>query len=1169
MDSSIANNSSESHAYQDVKRNFVYASKAIPCPICNKTDWCSLELDDDQQPFLAVCGRNVEPPDDWIAHGPSKDGRVTFIKAGRVKRKHFPSVPTLKRMEKGDIPRWKPTIRQIESLKIGDLVRTQYAPGHGQLKKILQSTGKGGQRAVVGPWQYESVGNQEVFLSDIVAIHTDDTDGSEETIEYLYPSSTGEPFGKVIRTQWTDRRVVYQNNRRNKLVIPYHWTSEYQEWKKGKGKAEWPLYREAEAKETIINGGVVFAVAGEQAVECYRELGLTAVCTTGGEHRWKEIVDILEPAFLQAKEHMKQPLLVIHPDFDIVGETAFATKMLERCRYRKVPAVVINPLDLWNKMPHKGDIKDWLDTGIDHDTATRILATAIETATEYEERELEGRYQREAWNAPSSHKGELGYWKPIGKKEDPEFEFLPKADFDFQIERILADKKGGGLLLQFKKADDRHQRRIFIKSTDYGSATKFSDALKRALCCGIVCNLTNGELQALIRVRENEYRITRRGKIFRLVERVGQQSDGVWVFPNAQLSATGDYITEEDSRWCWHSDDGEGGNHLPTPRIQQPNPDTLTHLVKAMHQAYGPELIHHCLLTLGYAAATAHYKAIMEHDRCFPLYCVYADASCGKTTMAECAISMFGMLEEGIVSKITTSAMFEKLKLAGSLLYCLDDPQRSKDPESEEALKSIYNGHPRTVRGADADGFNTQKPHSPLMITANAPLGETSQALKTRMIQIFIPKRDDIDRDAFPPLRAMLKDASGALPTLIKFGYDPEAIQALEERLRPLMPHANGRFPQSLALILHYAEKVSLHAGLDVDIQSWVEQNICPEFNDVEQSGSSIRDFLEKLFVLKAEAKIGEWNVRIVNHKNSPEAKGLAIHMASVWPHLDQAYSLPYNRKIIERQFIDKGATKEVQKFHENRDVSITYSRAGQGNKVNLHPRKCLLIPIEIVKKFSDIGVTGVTEVTEEERKSEVPAQQEIGWLPNINNNKVTNNNKKVTRGDCGEEGDVVTFPGDHPLPVPLPKQETDENLSSKGYDQFGYPVTPVTQEIAPPLKSEFEWIPCDTNHKPPIGAHVRIVAGKQKGKTATVARLHAVQVGVKLDSGVSTLEDYSNLEMILDRDDFIAIDGKLYKIVMTGIKYLVVVKGDRGRKQFAYTRKTKELREMKGGHDE
>jgi hypothetical protein len=53
-------------------------------------------------------------------------------------------------------------------------------------------------------------------------------------------------------------------------------------------------------------------------------------------------------------------------------------------------------------------------------------------------------------------------------------------------------------LLQVKRTDDRAQRRIFIKSTDYSTSQKFKDALKRGLGVGVICNLTNFEVEALI-----------------------------------------------------------------------------------------------------------------------------------------------------------------------------------------------------------------------------------------------------------------------------------------------------------------------------------------------------------------------------------------------------------------------------------------------------------------------------------------------------------------------------------------------------------------------------------------------------------------------------------------------------------------------------------------------
>lgn len=158
---------------------------------------------------------------------------------------------------------------------------------------------------------------------------------SEQQIEYLYPDpETGELLGKVVRKQWTDRRVVYgRNGEDTKRIRPWHWSEPYHQnqegqgfWSdRGKGSKPWSLYRQAEVRDVIASGWakVVFYVAGEQAVETARQIGLTAFCNQGGEGSYiQNMVD-----FLRVN---KPELFIIWRDFDEAGRK-LADKLLKAC----------------------------------------------------------------------------------------------------------------------------------------------------------------------------------------------------------------------------------------------------------------------------------------------------------------------------------------------------------------------------------------------------------------------------------------------------------------------------------------------------------------------------------------------------------------------------------------------------------------------------------------------------------------------------------------------------------------------------------------------------------------------------------------------------------------------------------------------------------------------
>ena len=321
--------------------NGVEASSGNQCPCCDSSKWCFI-LDDGN---AAICGKTDSAPNGWVKVGQAKDGRNIFAREGSRRHRHHglpnpEEILPLALNPKTDLPQW-----------------------------ITLST----------------VGTE-----------------SEQQIEYFYPNSeTGEPLGKVVRKQWTDRRRVYgRSGKETKEVRPWHWAKpshpEVQTgWWSDRSRGEkeygykWPLYRQSEVKEAIASGivDVVFYVAGEQAVETARELGLTVVTNQGGEGSYiQEMVD-----FLSAN---KPKLFAIWRDNDDAGFKS-SSKLLKACTKAGIPSVVLEPENIWLDMPDKGDIYDVVTkSGMDRTEIIKRLEVEIHRAISQRQGELDTAEQK-------------------------------------------------------------------------------------------------------------------------------------------------------------------------------------------------------------------------------------------------------------------------------------------------------------------------------------------------------------------------------------------------------------------------------------------------------------------------------------------------------------------------------------------------------------------------------------------------------------------------------------------------------------------------------------------------------------------------------------------------------------------------------------------------------
>lgn len=613
-------------------------------------------------------------------------------------------------------------------------------------------------------------------------------------------------------------------------------------------------------------------------------------------------------------------------------------------------------------------------------------------------------HQQNQWYTPKSHNFEIGKWRRVkgavylheadipenfkspnhqamratisiretnddgsmGALKDVEgfmiLEFEPQADFDFHVERVLESSDGGGLALRISRlrAGRLSTKRIIVNSTDYTSIKDFQDAVKKGLGTGVSCKLRFDDLQDLLHDRIEKYH-QKGGRIYRLIDRVGQQADGTWVFENCQFTRQGKPTTEDLSGWVWNPRLGIE-DFMPSPKIVEQDPLALKRLVDAQRRFFGANF-RPALITLGTVAAGVHYQEIIEREGSFPILNLFGDAGSCKTIAAENALALVGWSKGGMLSRVSQSALYERLKLSGSLPNCLDDPERT--PDLEELLKSIYNGKPRVVRG------NSQEPHGAILVTSNHACGDHSPATLSRLIQLWFPVVTDGNKSAWQELQSAQKQASGSLSNLIKLGYPAKEIRALEDELIEHLPYAHARVARSLALVTYYTLKVAELAGATEDIKQYVLDVLCPCANDSDSNEDSLTDFLDKLHSLQADALLGEWNARKIQDEQG-KVKSVAIHLSNVWGIIDKQFKPSYNQRVI-KSLIEKagGKTRSVQKFHKNKDESLSYYRALLNPRTDkdglsivpeepeMVSRRCVEIPALLAAEFISNYETG------------------------------------------------------------------------------------------------------------------------------------------------------------------------------------------------------------------
>ncbi|MBE9065149.1 hypothetical protein IQ260_00585 [Leptolyngbya cf. ectocarpi LEGE 11479] len=1044
------------------------ARTGVACPLCGREKYCFL-IGEPSNPNMVLCQWTEpnRPPNGWTYQGLAKDNRPKFLRDG-AKRRRSRKYPELVRLQSKEFseksPKWvldkpNPTIAPGDLIVASDGVTPGIHEVKRRKKKTLMCSPPGGTQIFL-----------EIAEKDAKpCVEDPDTGDQLQRIEYLYPDplNPAKNIGKVVRRQWSDRRPWFESYTKTKEVRPWFWNEDAGDWAMGRGQRSWPLYRENEAKEAITRGEVLFLVAGEQAVEVYRSLGLTATTCQGGEARYADIPDRLSGAWAMAQDSGLKPLIAIHPDFDLTGDTKFVAGLTKECRKEGIAAVALNPLAIWSDMPHGGDIKDVVDgLAIAPDELLLRLENAIDEAIDLAEMAERNIKRRLRWGAPDSVEGELGYWRKNDDSEDDYSVFRPLTNFDLQIEKEVASSDGGGFILQLKRSGDHHQHRLFLPSLDFTSVSKFEDTLKKSLGGALICRLNNHQMKALLRVRLDEYH-SRGGKMYRLAERVGQQADGYWIFPSNQLTPSGEATSEENSRWIWNDGITGQADTLPVPQYNPTSSDAMANLVESMIGFYGPVNIYPALLTLGYGAAAVHYQSFIEQTGNFPILNLIGDGGGGKTTAGACALSISGMHTDkagGMLKDVSVSAAYERLKLIGGLVHCWDDPTRT--PELDEFLKGLYNGKPRLVRGGDAGKFNSQKPHSALMVASNFAAGETNAATMSRLILLWFDCSDKCGgkNDWLKMKRAMDK-ASGALPGVIKLGLDLDQIGDCEEQLEPYLPHAHSRMARNLAIILQYGNAVLDMAGVrnQFDLLSYLRDKVCSMANDADASTDSLRDFVERLSMFRSQAKLGEWNMRFTTEHNSDVVKALSIRLKEVWDVVDKNSNLAYNKQILKNLLKARGAKlNDKQRFHGNEDVSKAFDRKATDDPIWRNQR-CVSIPIDIIREYIEIDErlenmsTASTDPSDHTQNLVSPEESQLTSICQLN---VNWNKKRQLTSEEADQQNLAT--GTHQesqltvsscqLSTPVDgKMSTDQNHTQHDLEgDFEPQLTQLTSERVP-----------------------------------------------------------------------------------------------------------------------
>ncbi|MEM9925104.1 MAG: hypothetical protein AAF915_15360 [Cyanobacteria bacterium P01_D01_bin.50] len=196
-------------------------------------------------------------------------------------------------------------------------------------------------------------------------------------------------------TQWVTRK---QYSDKKKITLPYHIINNGK-IACGKGDNPWHPYRVDEVLKYGV-GSWVLGTEGEKDCDNSRSnLQLVTFTFQGGS--WSE------DSLLAAAKQFKQTGIsgiVYFPDNDNAGSRK-AEKLALACAKANLPFIVLNPVRLWEECPNKGDISDWIDSGLASiEKLNQEIAQAVSLLPKPKDREV----TREQWFSANTFKELLG-----------------------------------------------------------------------------------------------------------------------------------------------------------------------------------------------------------------------------------------------------------------------------------------------------------------------------------------------------------------------------------------------------------------------------------------------------------------------------------------------------------------------------------------------------------------------------------------------------------------------------------------------------------------------------------------------------------------------------------------------------------------------------------------
>ena len=1042
------------------------ANAASPCPVCGKGDWCYLKANAKGVIWWAVCGRAKESPEDWERTGTSKgsDRRGIYqIKGISHRRRKFAQDFELKPRKFEPGPSWT-AINQDETFR--RLSRGDVIAHEGQsltIDKVDHAKSSGRWNVTFAPPNERTTIEAQILLAG----------GHEQVIEYHY----GENH-KVVRQQWSDRRPWYDRRGKTKQVRPWHMVrtdSGDRKWEIGRGPKDerWPIYREQEVLDAIAAGLPFYVVGGEACVEALRQLGFFATCCQGGEGRWLDIFEaIKEPLSEAFKSSQRKSTIILWPDNDPAGNSSLEDLHRRLTSELHARSCILNPYELWSKMPAGGDVVDWLaeaeKANPTDEQITEFLQAAADKAIDRAELAIAAQERAKDWGAPEVYRGEYGFWR--WDKKEEEAIWAPQTNWTAQILQEIHGGDGGGFILGIKLADEQREFEVRVTAQDCESKTKFQRALSSGMGRPLVCRLKDEHIQALQMIWMLNYSQIQGGKSYKLCKQMGCQANnpdgsGVWVFPQLQLTATGELTKPDQSGFTWDESINDGGESVEAPRIVERNDKAISRLFQAAKVFFGDNFPR-TLICMGWGAAVIHYSEIFKIDDAFPLLNAHGDAGGGKTESVKCGMALAGNHRSGMLADLSMSAVYEFLKISSNLPLCWDDPTESED--LNELLKKLYNAKGRVVRG-DGKRFSKQKPHTSLAVSTNAAIGDDQQATKSRLSKLFFPplKGGEQNTETFQALQQAMDEASGGMPDIIAAGIPKDRIKDITALITPHLSNAHSRLSRSWALFIAYGEIVQELAGdKSIDLVGFVIREICPELNTEEESGDSISDFLEKVAIMLSSSKAGPWNIRAITQRDGTEA--IALYLPSLWEEAKGQFTMAYNRGTLTSLLNNRTGKASVAKLQIDKQSAQDYARTiakvrAENGNVSLIPqpiftsKKCHMVLreqapelFETLTAYEKAGNSG----NEGNDWAETSSSTALPQLPLLGNK----NKKKVTEVTSGPEMDKQLNPvtsqkvtGDLKLPISVTGTEHTE----RGIQPIKNEVTPVTDLNTSNLISE------------------------------------------------------------------------------------------------------------------